>query len=142
MEKINFENLPSTNTPINASNLNQLQTNVENAIEEKQTYSTTEQRIGTWINGKPLYRKVFYSTAKIEAVAEYKPNTTIANIGTVVDVNVIIGSAGSFCAKNYWSSGSYFISTQYDKTDGLYIEATYGGFVGWTLIVEYTKTTD
>lgn len=32
MEKINFENLPSTNTPINATNLNQLQTNVENAI--------------------------------------------------------------------------------------------------------------
>ena len=30
MEKIIFENLPSTNTPINASNLNQLQTNVEN----------------------------------------------------------------------------------------------------------------
>lgn len=32
MEKIVFENLPSTNTPINANNLNQLQTNVENAI--------------------------------------------------------------------------------------------------------------
>ena len=32
MQKINFENLPSTNTPINASNLNQIQTNVENAI--------------------------------------------------------------------------------------------------------------
>ena len=32
MQKINFENLPSTNTPISAENLNQLQTNVENAI--------------------------------------------------------------------------------------------------------------
>lgn len=35
MDKINFENLPSTNTPINADNLNQLQTNIENAINEK-----------------------------------------------------------------------------------------------------------
>lgn len=34
MEKINFENLPSTNTPINAENLNQLQTNVEDAIND------------------------------------------------------------------------------------------------------------
>lgn len=34
MNKINFENLPSTNTPINATNLNQLQTNIENAITE------------------------------------------------------------------------------------------------------------
>ncbi len=32
MEKITFENLPNTTTPINATNLNQLQTNVENAI--------------------------------------------------------------------------------------------------------------
>jgi hypothetical protein len=32
MEKINFNDLPSTDTPINSSNLNQLQKNVENAI--------------------------------------------------------------------------------------------------------------
>ena len=32
MNKINFENLPSTNTPLNAENLNQMQTNIENAI--------------------------------------------------------------------------------------------------------------
>lgn len=34
MEKIIFEDLPSTNTPLNADNLNQIQENVENAIEE------------------------------------------------------------------------------------------------------------
>jgi hypothetical protein len=32
MNKINFENLPSTNTPLNAENLNLMQTNIENAI--------------------------------------------------------------------------------------------------------------
>lgn len=32
MQKINFENKPSTNSPINATNLNALQDNVENAI--------------------------------------------------------------------------------------------------------------
>ena len=32
MEKIIFEDLPSTNTPISSTNLNQLQTNIENAI--------------------------------------------------------------------------------------------------------------
>ena len=32
MEKIVFENLPSTKTPINAKNLNQLQENIENAM--------------------------------------------------------------------------------------------------------------
>lgn len=32
MKKINFENLPSTNTPINATNLNLMQSNVEEAL--------------------------------------------------------------------------------------------------------------
>lgn len=34
MEKINFENLPSTNTPINAENLNQMQLNAEIEIDK------------------------------------------------------------------------------------------------------------
>ena len=54
MKKINFINNQAP--AINASNLNQLQTNIENAIEEKFIYSTGEKRIGTWMN-KPLYRK-------------------------------------------------------------------------------------
>ena len=35
MEKIIFEDLPSTKTPINATNLNLVQDNVENAINDK-----------------------------------------------------------------------------------------------------------
>lgn len=34
MEKINFEDLPSENTPLNADNLNRLQQNVENGISD------------------------------------------------------------------------------------------------------------
>ncbi len=34
MNKINFENYPSTNTPVSADNLNLLQTNVENGISD------------------------------------------------------------------------------------------------------------
>lgn len=34
MEKINFEDLPSTDVPIDSTNLNLLQTNVENAIND------------------------------------------------------------------------------------------------------------
>jgi len=34
MDKINFENLPSTNTPVNASNLNLMQSNMEKAINQ------------------------------------------------------------------------------------------------------------
>lgn len=36
MDKINFQDLPNTTTPVRASNLNQLQTNVENAMVEQE----------------------------------------------------------------------------------------------------------
>ena len=63
-------------TPLNAENLNQIQTNAENAINTVQsnlnttnqnienltTYSTEEKVVGTWIGGKPIYRKVYYAT--------------------------------------------------------------------------------
>jgi hypothetical protein len=34
MQKIDFKNFPDTSTPLSAQNLNQLQTNVENAIAD------------------------------------------------------------------------------------------------------------
>ena len=58
MEKINFEDLPSTDTPIDSTNLNLLQANVENAIQKSNNYSLDEIIVGTWIDGSTLYRKI------------------------------------------------------------------------------------
>ena len=65
----------SGGTDLNARTFNLLQDNVENAISEvenaisevedviseidKNIYSYEEQRVGTWIDGRPLYRRVF-----------------------------------------------------------------------------------
>lgn len=58
MEKLNFKNKGETGAiPINADNLNLMQTNVENEFNNITNYSTTETKIGKWMN-KDLYRKV------------------------------------------------------------------------------------
>lgn len=58
MERINFRNKGETGAiPINADNLNLMQTNVENEFNNISDYSTTETKIGKWMN-KDLYRKV------------------------------------------------------------------------------------
>ena len=65
MNKINWINGQAGGTPLSAENLNQMQDNIEDAIDdvdEKFNYSTTEKVVGTWIDGKPIYRKVYYST--------------------------------------------------------------------------------
>lgn len=47
MEKINFKSLPDTSTPVTATNLNQLQTNVENAING--VVESGSNSNGSWI---------------------------------------------------------------------------------------------
>ena len=50
MQKITFENSPSTNTPLNASNLNTLQSNVEDAFNNTYGTSQTEGYSQDFIN--------------------------------------------------------------------------------------------
>lgn len=45
--------------------------NLEEAMNKEEIYFTSEQRIGTWINGKPLYRKVLKVTPTGQYSAEY-----------------------------------------------------------------------
>lgn len=47
MQKIDFKNLPDTDTAINAENLNQVQTNVENAINGVVESGSNEN--GSWV---------------------------------------------------------------------------------------------
>lgn len=58
MEKINFENLPSTNTPINATNLNQMQTNIENTNIITASISSSHITTTTEIENLNLDKKV------------------------------------------------------------------------------------
>ena len=101
--KIGWTNSPSTSTPINATNLNKMDTQIktnetnittnasdisaldtrvtsaEETIDNDRTYSTTEQVIGKWFNGKPLYRKVI-SIGNL-------PNTTTKTVETGLTIN-------------------------------------------------------
>ena len=58
MEKINFQDYPNTTTPVNATNLNQLQTNVENEINTLKINIVTDGtpvKTGRKIDGKDEY---------------------------------------------------------------------------------------
>ena len=109
MEKIIFEDLPSTKTPLNAENLNKIQDNIENAINKinneiisinnKSVFSTEEQIIGTWF-GKPLYRKNLSKTIT---------SSTNADLGSINDVDYINVVDG--CTKFVSGSNAYYVPT-------------------------------
>ena len=59
MQKINFQDLPSTNTPLNSTNLNGMQTNIENAIEIQRAVVTVTTAIAENTNYTiPVYYNV------------------------------------------------------------------------------------
>lgn len=111
-------------------------------IDLRNIYKTTEQKIGTWINGKPIYRKtVRVNSLPNNAIATY--NLNIQNIEFVVDIRGITdvglpmnlvrpeGLAGSIGLWFDTSQNIAKISTGSDRSN-----------IGGYITIQYTKTTD
>lgn len=57
--------IPTIDSSVSTSSTNPVENQaITNYVDDKvlDTYSTTEQRIGTWIDGKPLYRRILEDT--------------------------------------------------------------------------------
>ena len=114
-----------------------------NAVNERFTYSTEEKVIGTWIDGKPLYRKVF----------EYTLGSTTSSwrtIGTIPNIDFPVRMYGMFYHGNdkYPFPRSYNneeITLYCDTSSKLFREQhnySYANNLPSYVIIEYTKTTD
>lgn len=129
----------SGSTPLSASNLNAMvdstYSDLKDYADEKQTYSTDETKIGTWL-GKPLYRKVidFGTLPNNETkTAAHGLNLTICNIKKI-EAYASSSSLAITCGYNdeyYLSSANVYWNTKANRT-------ALTGYV----ILEYTKTTD
>ena len=122
------------------SNLIALDDKVEE-LESDKTYTRTEREIGTWIDGKPIYRKCY--TGNLASNVDY---INIDNTLKLNTIDCLINSYGFGTLTNgiKASLNGYLNATVFSdvavQTDGLYI--SYGSaFRGgkYTVIVEYTK---
>ena len=114
-------------------------------VEDKgEIYSTEEQRIGTWIDGKPLYRKVYNKIA-------LNGNETIVEATEGITVQMIFGWFIYTDSKSVQTIGAYramnTASTSRAFWDGTYIKVQGGtdwqtGQYTARVVIEYTKTTD
>ena len=100
-------------------------------------YSTDEIKIGTWINGKPLYRKV--------VVIDNPSNKTTFSIDNIDEpINASWKQAhptGVYFS--YGHDGTSLSAISFNLTSKNFTINIGGGFEGkMVVIVEYTKTTD
>ena len=107
------------------------------------SYSLDEQVIGTWIDGKPIYRKTFYSANG------WSTNANIAVIGNISNLKLVV-NLRTVCynsSDNYWST-PYIDSDQCNafvtKSTGKVCVVNQASFINkeQLVVVEYTKTTD
>lgn len=110
-------------------------------------YSSKEHKIGTWIDGKPLYRKVFNVTN-----LNYGSETILAKITNSKDVFIrgayIINSNTGFTIEigQQYTIANRDSRVWADAKSGdikCYLGSAWNGIIDTALtIVEYTKTTD
>jgi hypothetical protein len=110
---------------------------------KKEVYSSEEQVIGTWINGKPLYRKTVDcgkgpNAGRKDVPAGISNPDLIVNVygfsvdmGTCTPVNNARPDNTSAANGAYFESGNIVIRTGVDRSPATFY-----------ITVEYTKTTD
>lgn len=120
-------------------------------VAKNAIYSTDEIVVGRWINGKPLYRKVFITNNNIQADQTYEFSHGIINADLVMVKNAYVTVNNSEDGATYPLNVVYFMkNTTIDRLSvyanrkkiGFIVETGWGN--NWTKIVilEYTKTTD
>lgn len=121
-------------------------------LEDGETYSTKETRIGTWINGKPLYRKVI-STTTPSGSGAWETIGHISDFDMLVRIqSCVSNNAYAHFSVPSMSTGSNLLtcSVRIRKSTESGVDSTVDCYVGdstvlsrpITCIVEYTKTAD
>lgn len=122
-----------------------------NYVNGLETYSTSEKRSGTWVDGKPIYRKVvnntFNSIGAVGAnvINQYSFNHNIPDIDQVTHAEMRIkGSGYNFPYIGTNGYGLMWTGMSHVTSSSVIIKVlndTWGSLDCY-FIIEYTKTTD
>lgn len=118
----------------------------ENIINNIQgNYSTSETKIGTWIDGKPLYSKTLSlttpSTTNSTKIADFDKTFIIKKYYG----NALIAASNQLLPINFYFTNEYNIATYVVNNSGeIYMKIGSKAYRNQqvTLTIEYTKTTD
>lgn len=113
-------------------------------------YFSDEVIVGTWIDGKPLYRKVI-DTKCYNGIEDWKPVGTVDNVSRIVRMDALMQSGANYnetyIIPSYHSvwNGIEDSNLYFNRSTGtLYEKHSFAYMNNKTLLVilEYTKITD
>lgn len=119
----------------------------------EEVYSTEETVIGRWIDGKPLYRRAYdLFVPTFNARYRHQIAPTVPNLEKVIRLSGIIHRTDGVEDNVPLTVSGYAVALSYFKMDiaaaaaiagiNAYAESTAYMNCPWTVIIEYTKTTD
>lgn len=117
---------------------------ITNYVNEKslEVYSETETIVGRWVDGKPLYRKVFIIPTTNDMNLEYLHGLTNLDKYYINNgVSILFGNNESLPVNWYWTSSDYARCWMNSTKLRWRCPANVGNRTLY-LVVEYTKTTD
>ena len=114
-------------------------------LNNQQVYSTSDDRIGTWVDGKPIYRKVAFIENPIVDSEEHRASLGLTNPDQITRLDAYYNVSSPkqttpLNTHNYVYNQSSYYKYNYEWNDFVYSSNTSLGTI--IVIVEYTKTTD
>ena len=124
-------------TQLNTTNKSSMVNSI-NEVNNKFDYSTEEQVIGKWIDGKPLYRKIV--SGNVPQSDQYPTVATgITNLDKVVSISLCLAYGDN---RQYFSSvkyNNYYLSKENNNEITIVAPVIDGDAI---FTIYYTKTTD
>lgn len=116
-------------------------------IEKCRTYDSIESIVGTWIDGKEIYRQVFTGTSYMD----FPISTSISNVDSMIEMRLLVRYSGNSSWRTIpwiygsnttvgsgaWAGGFYFNDT--NKSIEIQMGNDIKNFDKYVLILEYTQ---
>lgn len=116
-------------------------TPIANKFDKANMYSTDEQIVGRWIDGKPLYQKTYYFATPIAVT------TSLTTLATVTDLSIdklvdSVAGIASTTGGEEWVWDCFLVKLTSDKTTLQARIPTNDALGTDHITIKYTKTTD
>lgn len=115
-------------------------------VSPNHTYSTEEQVVGTWIDGKPLYQKTLELTTPGSSSSEIFDLTNL-NVDLIQSIDGMLYEGGVYEGQYkfkipFYNSGSVFANIYIDNKKLIWVSSSYYLNQPILVTIQYTKTTD